>query len=213
MLVTEEFLEEYNFFCLPIHFKSGASLGFPCPPDSVRSIRELSALKTSSTPTCSRAHHHPQQPPSYPKGEGRWSRRVVSRGSPDLKSGASRPSLSIRCTGKRNVSGVLTHEHRRELAGRRRTGRVREKHMVDRYAKLLGLLHVATWSSTRSRACLALWSSCEDSCTHRCMAHPPSPPFQFKFTLLLQFDQRVDVHRKWCSSQCGSFLLHKVEIS
>ena len=32
-------------------------------------------------------------------------------------------------------------------------------------------------SSTRSRACLALWSSCEDSCTHRCMAHRPARPF------------------------------------
>ena len=52
-----------------------------------------------ATPTCSRTHHHPQQPPRYPKGEGRWSRRVVSRSSPVLKSGASRPSSSIRCTG------------------------------------------------------------------------------------------------------------------
>ena len=74
---------------------------YQCPAEhNVRSIRELSALKPSSTPTCSRTHHHPQQPPSYPKGEGRWSRRVVSRSSPELKSGASRPSLSIRYTGK-----------------------------------------------------------------------------------------------------------------
>ena len=106
ILVTEEFLEEYNFFYLAIDFKSGPSLGFPCPPDSVRSIRELSALKPSSTPTCSQTHHHHQQPPRNPKGEGRWSRRVVSRGSPDLKSGASRPSSSIRCTGKNGENPI-----------------------------------------------------------------------------------------------------------
>ena len=114
-----------------------------CPAEyNVRSIRKLSALKPSSTPTCSRTHHHPQQPPSYPRGEGRWSRRVVSRSSPELKSAASRPSLSIRCTGKNgrkthrlrgrqtarcltsddhfsgDVSRVPSHEHRREFAGR-----------------------------------------------------------------------------------------------
>ena len=70
---------------------------------------------------------------------------MVSRSSPELKSGASRPSLSIRCTGKNgrkthrlrgrqttrcvtsgdhfsgDASRVLTHEHRREVAGRRET--------------------------------------------------------------------------------------------
>ena len=61
------------------------------------------------------------------KGEGRWSRRVVSRSSPELTSGSSRPSLSIRCTGKRVVSRDLAHEHRREFARRRET-RTRRTH-------------------------------------------------------------------------------------
>ena len=74
-----------------------------CPAEHiVHSIRELSALKLCSTSTCSRTHHHPQQPPNCPKREGRWSRRVVFRSSPELKSGASRPPLSIRCTGKKS---------------------------------------------------------------------------------------------------------------
>ena len=55
------------------------------------------------------------------KGKVGGVARVVSRSSPELKSGASRPSLSIRCTGKRVVSQVLAHEHRRDFARRRET--------------------------------------------------------------------------------------------
>ena len=103
-----------------------------CPAGyNVRSIREPSALKPCSTSTCSRTHHHPQQPPNYPKGEGRWSRRVVSRSSPELKSGASRPSLSIRCTGKRVVSRELAHDHRLELVHRRETIHAKDTWWTD----------------------------------------------------------------------------------
>ena len=100
-------------------------------PRTLRSVARFHANVFSDRPP-------PQQPPRNPKGEGRWSRRVVSRSSPDLKSGASRPSSSIRCTGKNggktyclrwrqtarcvtsddhfsgDGSRVLTHEHRRE---------------------------------------------------------------------------------------------------
>ena len=122
---------------MPIHVNlvSAVTCAAAAPPVtdavSVRSIRKLSTLKPSSTPTCSRTHHHPQQPPRNPRGEGRWSRRVVPRGSPDLKSGASRPSLSIRCTGKRDVSRVLSHVHKHETAGRRGDGNTRSAWWTD----------------------------------------------------------------------------------
>ena len=133
-----------------------------CPAEyNVRSIRVLSAPKPSSTPTCSRTHHHPQQPPRYPRGKGRWSRRVVSRSSPELKSGASRPSLSIRCTGKRVVSRALTYEHRRELARRRET--ITRRTHGGPICQVAGATARCDMlrSSTRSRACLALWFSCQ----------------------------------------------------
>ena len=69
-------------------------------------VRELATLAPSFF-----ASVLPDPPPSptprIPRGEGRWSRRVVSRSSPDLKSGASRPSSSIRCTGKNGGKNLL----------------------------------------------------------------------------------------------------------
>ena len=43
-------------------------LGAKVAEYNFRSIRELSALKPGSTPTCSRTHHHPQQPPRSGRG-------------------------------------------------------------------------------------------------------------------------------------------------
>ena len=63
-------------------------------------------------------------------------------------------------------------------------------------------------SSTRSRAFLALSSSCQNRARNAAWR----PPFRSKFTLLIQFDRRVDVHQKWKPSQCGSFLFHRIEI-
>ena len=101
----------------------------------------------------------------------------MSRSSPDLKSGASRPSLSIRCIGKRNVSRVLTHEHRREVAGRRGTVTREDTWWTDMPSCWCHgtLRHAQVQHAQQSVPCLVVVVS--GLCTHRCMAHPPSPPF------------------------------------
>ena len=56
------------------------------------------------------------------------------------------------------------------------------------------LQHAQDQHAQQSVPCLVFLVS--GSCTHRCMAHPPSPPFRFWLPVLLQFSRRVDVHPK-----------------
>ena len=168
--------------------------------------------------TCSRTHHHPQHPPSFPSGQSRKSRRVVSRSSPDLKSDASRPFASICCKWKNgrktycvrwrqtaryltsddhfsgNGSRVLTHEHRREYC---RTGTVTRRTHGGPICKVAGLLHVATCSGPARTAERAFSSCCRVKSCARIAAWltHPARSFNSSFMFLLQFGRRIDVHR------------------
>ena len=121
-----------------------------------------------------------------PERGGRWNRRVVPRSSPELKSGASRPSLSIRCTGKRVVSRALSHDHRLELVHRRETIYAKDTWWTDLPSCwcFCTLRHAQVQRAQQSVPCLVFLAS--KLCTLCGLARPPSPPFLLRM-LILQF--------------------------